>query len=258
MYVLSLIRCLFRWNSQAVIQLLSSQNEIIHGLKRVKTDQNELLSSQSALLSTCEKSRTDQNSVIVELLEACNKPDIASDNKTCWNDIYVPIGILDSPLAVCARDIQGRDWIVIQQRGQFGNDEQYFAKTFSEYQEGFSSQGELWVGLDKLAQLTGDHSWQLWVELTMWGNGLLQPQKLSAFYSSFKVGQGPGYQLTVAGFERTISTLGDSLRQHNGGKFSTLDKDQDGLSSGSCSQQFGRGGWWYKDCFHSNLNQQPH
>ena len=186
--------------------------------------------------------------MIGELVETCYKLD-----KTCWNDISVPRGILDSPLAVCARDSQGRDWIVIQQRGQFGNDEQYFAKTFSEYQEGFSSQGELWLGLDKLAQLTGEHSWQLWVELTTWGTGLLQPQKLSAFYSSFKVGQGPGYQLTVAGFERTMSTLRDSLRQHNGGNFSTLDKDQD-RSAGSCSQQFGRGGWWYKDCFHSNLN----
>ena len=79
--------------------------------------------------------------MITELFEICNKPGIVSDDKSCWKDL----GILDSPLAVCARNSQGRDWIVIQQRGQFGNGEQYFAKTISEYQEGFTSQGELWL-----------------------------------------------------------------------------------------------------------------
>ena len=161
--------------------------------------------------------------MITELFETCNKPGIVSDDKSCWKDL----GILDSPLAVCARNSEGRDWIVIQQRGQFGNGEQYFAKTISEYQEGFTSHGELWLGLDNLAQLTGSDSWELWVELTPWGTGLVQPKKLSAFYSSFEVGKGPSYQLTVAGFDSTRSTLGDALKYHNGRKFSTRDKDQD-------------------------------
>lgn len=47
-------------------------------------------------------------------------------------------------------------------------------------------------------------------------------------------------------------TAGDSLSYHHGMAFSTKDKDND-RNSGSCALMF-KGGWWYRDCFRSNLN----
>jgi len=42
------------------------------------------------------------------------------------------------------------------------------------------------------------------------------------------------------------------MTYHNGMKFSTKDRDQDGRSSGNCAKRY-TGGWWYKHCFHAHL-----
>jgi len=36
-------------------------------------------------------------------------------------------------------------------------------------------------------------------------------------------------------------------------KFSTRDQDNDASSSRTCAVEF-KGGWWYKNCYDSNLN----
>ena len=45
---------------------------------------------------------------------------------------------------------------------------------------------------------------------------------------------------------------GDSLKRHNGLKFSTLDQDND-ADSGNCASMH-KGGWWYDHCFDAELN----
>ncbi len=45
---------------------------------------------------------------------------------------------------------------------------------------------------------------------------------------------------------------GDSLRYHNGQRFSTKDRDQDTYED-SCSVIY-EGAWWYDHCHRSNLN----
>ena len=43
----------------------------------------------------------------------------------------------------------------IQQRGQFGNPADFFARNMNEYVNGFGDPSkEFWIGLDKLASLT--------------------------------------------------------------------------------------------------------
>ena len=66
-------------------------------------------------------------------------------------------------------------------RKQCENPTDYFDKTFAEYQEGFSANGkfqkvdkktkhifpgEVWIGLDKLHQLTSERSFSLHINMT--------------------------------------------------------------------------------------------
>ena len=62
---------------------------------------------------------------------------------------------------MCAKDNQGQEWIVMQQRGHFVNGEQYFVKTFAEYQEGFGMNSEVWLGLENLSMLTARDNGEL-------------------------------------------------------------------------------------------------
>lgn len=45
---------------------------------------------------------------------------------------------------------------------------------------------------------------------------------------------------------------GDSMKYHNGRPFSTRDKDPDSLGI-HCAKEY-MGGWWYKNCYKTNLN----
>ena len=49
-----------------------------------------------------------------------------------------------------------------------------------------------------------------------------------------------------------ISLSGDSMRYHNGRPFSARDKDPDPLGI-HCARAY-MGGWWYKNCYKTNLN----
>ena len=46
----------------------------------------------------------------------------------------------------------------------------------------------------------------------------------------------------------------DSLAYHNGMKFSTNDRDNDANVAGDSCAESWKGSWWYKNCYHSNLN----
>ena len=41
---------------------------------------------------------------------------------------------------------------------------------------------------------------------------------------------------------------------HNGGQFSTWDKDNDKVFGQSCVKNCGRGAWWHTKCCQSSLN----
>jgi len=68
-----------------------------------------------------------------------------------------------------------------------------------------------------------------------------------AVYDHFKVGQVPGYVLSVGGFNVSLSSLGNSFSYHNRMEFSTKDRDQDQDRSRHCAKSQ-TGGWWYNAC----------
>ena len=85
---------------------------------------------------------------------------------------------------------------MILRRKYVNNTFGFFIKNFTEYQEGFEangkrflcgshskqSLGELWIGLDKLHNLTSTHSYGLKIIMTDFDNSTY-----SAFYNRFKV-----------------------------------------------------------------------
>ena len=84
------------------------------------------------------------------------------------------------------------------------------------------------------------------IDMTDW-NG----KNIYAKYDSFQVGnEKTKYKIHVSGY---TGNAGDSLKSHNGYRFSTYDQDNDGNPDGSCAVSH-RGAWWYTRCYNSNLN----
>merc|ERR1712012_661217 len=117
--------------------------------------------------------------------------------------------------------------VVMLVRKQCENPTDYFDKTFAEYQEGFSANGEVWIGLDRLHQLTSGRSYSLRITMTDYDGS-----EYRSVFEQFEVGPGNGYRLTLGKFNAALSTLGDFMATHNGMKFSTKDRDQDVHSVG--------------------------
>ncbi|XP_047387101.1 angiopoietin-related protein 6 isoform X2 [Sciurus carolinensis] len=145
--------------------------------------------------------------------------------------------------AWCDQQLEGGGWTVIQRR-QDGSVN--FFTTWQHYKVGFGRpDGEYWLGLEPVYQLTsrGDH--ELLVLLEDWGG-----RGARAHYDSFSLEpESDHYRLRLGQYH---GDAGDSLSWHNDKPFSTVDRDRDSYS-GNCAL-YQRGGWWYHACAHSNLN----
>ncbi|XP_060951303.1 microfibril-associated glycoprotein 4-like [Limanda limanda] len=136
-------------------------------------------------------------------------------------------------------------WTVIQTRMDGTVN---FYRPWTQYKVGFGSvTGEHWLGLDNLHYLTsGPTKFELQVDMEDF-----EGNKASAHYRIFSVdSECNGYTLTVSGF--TDKGAGDSMKEHNGMKFSTFDKDQDTWPD-NCASTF-MGGFWYYTCHSANPN----
>ncbi|XP_026108446.1 microfibril-associated glycoprotein 4-like [Carassius auratus] len=142
------------------------------------------------------------------------------------------------------KDEDNGGWTVIQRRMDGSVN---FYRAWNLYKRGFGNvQGEYWLGLENMYQLTSNRKYMLRVDLEDF-NG----RKGYAVYSSFSVGpEADGYKLQVSGFKD--GGAGDSLSYHNGQKFSTFDKDQDN-DKRNCAKQF-LGAFWYYNCYNANPN----
>ena len=142
-------------------------------------------------------------------------------------------------------ETDGGGWTVFQRRQDGSVD---FYRDWTDYENGFGNlTGEFWLGLSKIHHLTKEGSNTLRVDL-----GDFEGNTAYANYSTFSVSDGSTeYILTVGGYS---GTAGDGLGSyHNGSRFTTRDRDND-VSSGYNCAQFYTGAWWYRSCYHSNLN----
>nr|XP_022343597.1 ficolin-1-like [Crassostrea virginica]XP_022343598.1 ficolin-1-like [Crassostrea virginica] len=151
---------------------------------------------------------------------------------------------------VCKPIDETGGWTVIQRR-QDGSEE--FYRNWEDYKHGFGAlSGEFWMGNDKIHELTNQGPFQLRVDMEDFSG-----QKYYAAYSYFRIdNETEKYKLHVRGYH---GNSGDSLTSvrdnHNGNMFSTHDRDNDRRGYNNCARHY-RGGWWYSDCYDSNLNGQ--
>ncbi|KAJ3598685.1 hypothetical protein NHX12_002190 [Muraenolepis orangiensis] len=142
----------------------------------------------------------------------------------------------------CDMETDGGGWTVFQRRMN-GNTE--FYRTWKEYSVGFGNVSqEFWLGNELLHNLTRTRSMGMRVELRA------EEDTVYAHYTNFTVdSEEHHYSIMLSGY---TGTAGDSMRYHNGRPFSTYDKDPDSLGL-HCAKAY-MGGWWYKNCYKTNLN----
>ena len=178
----------------------------------------------------------------------CSELSKTSKSQNGSYTIY-PYGVLNESRNVyCEFELDG-SWTVIQRRFNGSVD---FYRNWKEYKQGFGSpNGEYWIGNDIIHQLTSHGNYSLKIVLTDWNNTMKYAE-----YSVFKIkGEVDNYRLTIGGYS---GDAGDSLAFHNGGQFSTWDRDNDNTTDNDCVQNCGRGAWWHTHCCYSSLNAVYH
>ena len=122
-------------------------------------------------------------------------------------------------------------------RNDINSGEGSFDRSWTQYQQGFESSIEYWIGLDRLHQLTQGNC-QVRFDLQATNSTWYYAQ-----YSTFSVGDSStNYVLTIGGWSG--DTGYDAMAGNNGWPFSTSDADHDAYVGGNCAQIFG-GGLWY-------------
>ncbi|XP_040260977.1 ficolin-2-like isoform X1 [Bufo bufo] len=170
--------------------------------------------------------------------ELLDHGEVLSDWYTIYPDGSAPLRVL------CDMHTDGGGWIVFQRRLDGSVD---FFRDWNSYKEGFGSRlADFWLGNENIHKLTSSDTWELRIDLEDFDRA-----QYFAKYSSFQIlGEEEKYKLLLGGFKN--GNAGDSMSYHNLMGFSTKDEDND-LNKGDCARTCSSG-WWYKSCYHANLN----
>lgn len=152
---------------------------------------------------------------------------------------------------MCDMKTDGGGWTVIQRRGKKERiKDNLFEKTDKEYKEGFGEAARsYWLGNENIHRLTsfpnGRHILKIVLTLTEEG------ENITVEYDNFKMGSHEEkYKLTIGKYKGPDGY--DALTSHKEGEF-MIGKDEFRAPSNKC-HTLRSGGWWYSDCFLSNLN----
>ncbi|XP_076805773.1 fibrinogen C domain-containing protein 1-like [Clavelina lepadiformis] len=193
----------------------------------------------------------DLEDLMNRLLTSCNRttlftttPEVPERPTSCSTSSVNGKQLLKSGEEVVCED----GWTVFQRRFDGSVN---FQVGWDDYVQGFGDKnGEFWLGLQKIYEMTRCGGCELHIQLTSFDN-----ETAHANYSSFSIGT-PKYDfiLNLKGYS---GTAGDSLTiSHNYFPFSTFDAEHGSNGRVNCAARFGRGsgGWWFYTCGSSALN----
>jgi len=145
----------------------------------------------------------------------------------------------------CDMETDGGGWTVIQRRVDNTTD---FYRNCTEYKNGFGNlETNFWLGLERIHLLTHRGHNELLVTVAD------EIKEAVSQYRNFSVAnEASGYQLHIRNYITSKSNAGDALSFHHGYDFTAKDCDRD--SSVSNCAVVHHGGWWFRNCFESNLN----
>ncbi|XP_049548195.1 angiopoietin-related protein 1-like [Anopheles darlingi] len=149
----------------------------------------------------------------------------------------IRINNVSSPFAVyCEMDMFAGGWIVVQ-HGFDGSVD--FYRNWKQYRQGFGDlDGEFWLGLEHIHQLTKNRKFELLVEMMDFAGN-----HGYARYSDFQVGsESEGYSLKILG--SYSGTAGDGMEYSREKKFSTKDRHNDGRTDLNFAVDR-KSGWWH-------------
>ena len=253
----------------AVSQLISlssvygnNMNEIQKGFNDFESTVSELIKKKDALdetLSRVSNRICGECGVIFKSLDCdCRRLNPRKDCLDYYNAGYRLNGLYiifagsqyKYQVVYCDQMSSGGGWTVIQKRqdGSVG-----FEKKWDEYKAGFGNiRGEFWLGNDNIHSLTKTEAAPKSSSLLINMKHRNKEKPIFALYSGFRIDdEAAKYKLYVSGYSGNAT---DKLSHHNNMKFSTEDQDNDRGVNRNCSTRYGKGGWWYNNCYHSNLN----
>lgn len=142
----------------------------------------------------------------------------------------------------CDMDTDGGNWTVIQRRGNFSEQEDFY-RDWQGYKRGFGNiTKDFWLGNENIYTITNQAQYEVRFDLED-ADGNLR----FAMFDSFRIeSEENDYTLHIGKYTR--GEAGDSMTYHNGQKFSTKDKNVE-----FCGRER-QAGWWYDYCAESNLN----
>ncbi|XP_053674070.1 ficolin-2-like [Anopheles nili] len=238
--------------AETVNQLGLNGKHIGQNLSVIQRDLTNVLAEQKLLvtghqlreylhLKGCNSTSMDLSESRSRLYASCNKVPIPVSG------VYHirPEKPFKEPITVfCDQEYDNGGWVVIQHRFDGSMN---FYRNWQEYKNGFGNlDGEFWLGLDRIYQLTvsGPHELVILLE-DFDGN------KTYAKYDRFEIGDEAS-KYVIKHIEGYSGTAGDSMDGLKGFKWTTMDSDNDSYSE-NCATLYS-GAWWYGACHKSNLN----
>lgn len=123
-----------------------------------------------------------------------------------------------------------------------------FYQNWNGYKNGFGEMSsDHWLGLEKIHLITMSGEYDLTVVMKV--NNIYHRQ----YYKRMRVAdEANNYRMTFSVSRTPVKQpLGDCLSPLNGSSFSTFDRDNDNMPSGSCAVDY-QSGWWFDACADCN------
>ncbi len=144
-------------------------------------------------------------------------------------------------------NLQGGGWTVIQRRISDSVD---FDRDWRDYQLGFGDfDGNFWLGLEQIKEITDYETNELYL-----GFESQTTTFNKATYASITLkDEANFYEIDLGSYTGVVGDAGDSFGVHDAFKFSTHDKDNDGIGT-DCAGTYNSGWWYGTNCHEAHLN----